>query len=408
MTRICRALGVVVKVVMPLGILLGTFALAKYQMDTSREAQQLKPPRQARMVDVIAVQRADVRTVVHAMGTVLPAQEIALMPQVSGQVVSLSPAVVPGGLVTAGEALLEIDPRDYEFSIEQCHQAVAQARLDLKLEQGNQVVAQAEYDLLDELVSQQDRELVLREPHLQRTEAAVEASEAALGQAELNRDRCRITAPFNGVIQDKQVDRGATVSPSTRLLTLIGTDAYWIEVRVRTDELKWIQIPRDTVGKGPPVRVFDKSQWGPDVSRQGCVIRLLPDLEARGRMARVLIRIEDPLSLESGDLPSLLIGSYVRVEITGRTIRSAFPVARDHLRNGNTVWIMNAKNELEIRPVEIAYRDKTTVYVSRGLEPGERLVVTDLGAPVETMPLGLGPPSPDQTFLPANGTENPS
>jgi RND family efflux transporter MFP subunit len=341
------------------------------------------------------------------MGTVIPAEEVTLTPQVSGQIVSLSPSVVPGGLVKTDDVLLEIDARDYEYAIQQCNQAMARAQLDLKLERGNQAVARAEYNLLDDMVSEQDRELVLREPHLKQVQAAWEASKAALAQAELNRDRCRIKAPFNGIIREKRVDRGATVSPATQLLTLTGTDAYWIEVVVRADELKWIQLPDDKDRDGSLVRVFDKSQWGSDVYREGTVIRLLPDLETDGRMARLLVCVRDPLSLNSGDLPLLLIGSYVRVEIRGKTIPTVIPVARDHQRNGDVVWIMNSENGLEIRPVEIVFRDKLIVYVRHGLEPGERIVVTDIEAPVENMPLCLVSSLSDETLHPKSQEEAP-
>jgi hypothetical protein len=50
---------------------------------------------------------------------------------------------------------------------------------------------------------------------------------------------------------------------------------------------------------------------------------------------------------------------------------------------------MDADDELEIRPVEIVFRGETEVCVSGGLAAGERLVVTDLPAPVAGMPLRL-------------------
>jgi hypothetical protein len=191
------------------------------------------------------------------------------------------------------------------------------------------------------------------------------------------------------------VDQGATVSPSMGLLSLIGTNEYWIEVTVRVDELNLIQTPDNDFGEGSPAQIFDKSQWSPDVYRRGNVIRLLPDLETAGRMVRLLIRVQDPLSLDSSDLPILLIGSYVRVEITGKTIPSVVPVNRGYLHNGNTVWIMNQENCLEIRSVEIVFGDKSTVYVSHGIEPGEHIIVTDIVAPLENMLLRLESSSPN-------------
>jgi hypothetical protein len=50
---------------------------------------------------------------------------------------------------------------------------------------------------------------------------------------------------------------------------------------------------------------------------------------------------------------------------------------------------MNKDNALEIRSVIIAYRGQHEVFISEGLETGDRLVVTDISAPTEGMPLRL-------------------
>jgi RND family efflux transporter MFP subunit len=303
--------------------------------------------------------------------------------------------------------LLKIDSRDYEFFIQQSSHAVAQAQLDLKLEQGNQVVAKAEYKMLEELVSQEDCELVLRELHLKQAEAALKASEAELAQARLNLERCQITAPFNGVVREKYIDLGASVSPSTQLLRLIGTDEYWIEIAVRTDELELIHIPdSNNNDDGSMVRIFNKSQWDSNTSRQGSIIRLLPTLETNGRMARLLVSVQDPLSLNADDMPLLLIGSYVHAEIAGKIIYSVFPLKREYLRNGDTVWIMNQDNCLEIRPVQIAYRDKSFIYIREGLEATDRIIITNIETPIENMPVSLNTSLMDTAAIQNNREES--
>jgi len=106
-------------------------------------------------------------------------------------------------------------------------------------------------------------------------------------------------------------------------------------------------------------------------------------------MARVLVSVPDPLGLEdaSGKTPPLLIGSYVRIEIEGTVLENVIALDRDHLRDGNRVWIMNGRDELEIRRVEVAYRGRERVLVADGLKAGEKVVTTDLTAPVAGMPL---------------------
>jgi hypothetical protein len=87
----------------------------------------------------------------------------------------------------------------------------------------------------------------------------------------------------------------------------------------------------------------------------GRVVRLYGEIEAEGRMARLLVAVDDPFCLKPAnqDQPKLLMGTFVQAEIEGRTLESVYPIARPHLRDNNTVWIMDANDQLEIRPGQI-------------------------------------------------------
>ena len=134
----------------------------------------------------MSVQQDDCKTKVIADGIVIPAQQVTLRPQVTGQVVDISEDVVPGGIVQAGQKLIEIDHRDYEILVRQRKSDVAKALKDLKVEEGSQAIAKQEYELLDEVISEEDRELVLREPQLASTKAAQESAQATLEKAQLD------------------------------------------------------------------------------------------------------------------------------------------------------------------------------------------------------------------------------
>ncbi len=385
-------------------ILVGAFAAYRYQMNTSPRAGRKKPPPQARLVQVIPTRKADCTTTVTGDGIVMPAQQVTLRPQVTGRLVEVSDDVIPGGIVKAGQKLMAVDHRDYEILVRQRQYDVANAVKNLKVEQGNQAIAQQEYELLGEEISNEDRELVLREPQLASAQAAEESAKAALQKAQLDLTRCDIVAPFNSIIQDKQADLGATVSVNTNLMTLIGTDEAWIEVKVWIDKLKWLTIPHQNGDSGSKVKIHNTLAWGADRYRTGRVVRLIGELETQGRLARLLVAVDDPFCLkpENRNMPQLLMGSYVSAEIEGKTLTSVFPIKWSHLRGeNNKVWIMDNENKLEIRPVQVLFRDSDQVYINEGLSEGENLVVTDIAAPVEDMPLRVASleeenPSSDQ------------
>lgn len=377
--------------IIPLAILAATALYAKHLIDTRPSAQRQTPPPQARLVSVQIAEPVNHQTSVSAMGTVVPARRITLTPEVSGRIVYISPLVIPGGAIEQGQVLLRIDERNYAAVVKQRESEVARAELNLKLEQGNQLVAQQEYELLGEIVEDQDRELVLRQPHLEEARAALEAAKAALAKAELDVERCTVKAPFNAVIQEKFVDVGAQVAMNSSLLAIMGTDEYWVQAKVNVDQLRWITVPDGDREKGSAAKVFNEAAWGPDAWRQARVLRLLGELEEQGRLAQVLVSVQDPLALESAAaaLPPVLVDSYVRVEMLGAELTNVFPVPRDYLHDGEYIWVMNDESRMEIRPVEVAFRDKQTVYLSGGLEAGDRIVVTDISAPVDGMLLRL-------------------
>lgn len=377
-------------------IIILALAFAKYQIDTRPKAERKRPPQQARLVTVQPAEQITYKTLVSAMGTVVPAKEITLSPEVSGRVVFVSPLVIPGGIIQEGKTLIRIDARDYEAVVKLRQSEVSRAKLNLKMEQGNQLVAQQEYTMLDDIIQDQDEELILRRPHLEEAQAALEAAEAALATAQLNVNRCTVNAPFNAVIQDKFVDVGAQVTAASSLLKIMGTDEYWVEALVPVNQLEWITIPKNNRRPGSSAKIFD-SVWAPDAYREGTVIRLLGQLEEQGRLAQVLVSVKDPLVLESDspNVPPVLVDSYVRVEIEGKTLPKVFPVNRDNLHDGENIWIMDENDRLKILPVEIVFRDKEMVYLSNGLRAGDRIVTTDISAPVNGMLLRLDDSSGD-------------
>ena len=364
----------------------GVFGMS-YIKNSSPKAKKRPPEKHAALVQVEPLALSSQRVTVSAMGSVIPASEIELKSRVAGEVVEVSPDFVEGGFLKAGQPILKIDPQDYLLDIEQKKSAVTSARYALKLELGHQDVAKREWELLNQgkPADPLDLELALRKPHLEKARADLAAAEADLKQAKLILARTRVAAPFNAIVRSETVEVGSQVAAQEMLGELVGTDAYWVKASIPVDRLDWIRIPRKAGESGSHARVF----YGDQQETAGQVIKLLGDLEAEGRMARILVAVEDPLGLKAGrgDQPPLLIGEYVRVEIEGRELKDVYRIPRAALRDNESVWIATADGRLEIRKVETLWRDADTVLLRDGLSPGELLVTSDIAAPVEGMAL---------------------
>lgn len=391
------------RMVLPLLVLALGVGGAVWLIRTAPQAPRQPPAPVARLVEVVEAQFGLHPVRIPAMGRVLPAQEVTLYPRVSGEVVAMHEQFLPGSRFAAGELLLQIDPSDFRLAVTQRESELVQARSALALEQGQQAVARQEYELLGREIPEADRDLVLRRPQLEQARARVQAAEAALEQARLNLERTSVRAPFACTVRARMVNVGSQVTPATPLATLAGTEESWVETTVPVDQLEWLWIPGRNSPTGSVARIWRAGGSSGGAVRLGTVLRLLPDLEKDGRLARLLVSVTDPLALETqhAGLPPLLLGDAVRVELEGRTVR-AVAVDRRWCRDGDQVWIMNERNELEIRPVQVAFRAPEVLLVTGGLRPGERIVISELPAAVPGLPLRLATGGPSDAS--ADGT----
>lgn len=450
-----RRLGRFLMVILAVAILAGAGAVCYYWLAHRPKARRRPPRPRATLVEVSRVHLCEEQIIVSAMGTVVPAKSIELASRVGGQVISVSPEFIPGGMFKAGDTLLRIDPQDYALAVRQrqaelqrrqaeleqrsaqitqCQTEIDKAQSNLTLELARQSVARREYELLGETIRSEDEALVLRKPQLKAakatcaaaeaakrsaeagikmTLASKAAAEAALDKAELDLNRTTIRAPFDAVIQSRFVELGSQVSPNQRLATLVGTSEFWVKVSVPVDELKWIHIPGFNAERGSRVRVRYDSAWGPEAFRLGTVKRLTTNLEPHGRMAVLLVSVKDPLDtkVEPSRRHPLLLGSYVRAEIEGRFLPNVVRIPRTALHEGENVWLMKSDRTLEIRPVRIAWSGNDYVLVNQGLKEGERLITSDLAAPVEGMLLRITGPVADSDAdrrAAATGTVHPA
>lgn len=358
---------------------------AAYFKKTAPRADKRPPKVVAPLVEVTTVAPGNHQVVVTAMGTVIPARNMSLESRVTGEVIRMHPEFQVGGLLKADEEVLQVDPGDYELAVTRAQSAVVEAEYAMTLEEGRQDIARREWTILsgDKPGDPLDQELALRQPHLRKAKADLAAARANLEQARIDLARTRITVPFNAVVRSRNVDVGSQVVPQKPLADLVGTDAYWIEVSIPVDRLTWIDIPRRTGEAGAAAIV--RNQVGRAVTGQ--VIRLLSDLEAEGRMARLLVEVANPLVVDPAGAPQppLILGEYVRVEIQGRILDQVFRIPRTALRDNSRLWIADQQGILHVRDVEPLWRDADHVLLREGLAPGDRLIISDLAAAVDGM-----------------------
>lgn len=344
------------------------------------------PSDNSRLVNTLRVEKAEHRPMLEVMGLVVAKRQVTLHPQVSGEIVQINPALVPGYTISVDETAIRLDDRDYHIALQRMASNVTKARADLLLEQGRQAIARQEYELTGRQLSSDDENLVLRRPQLQSAEAALALAEADLAQANLSLERTTIKPPFDGQIVKLNVELGSFVNTSTTLLEMVDTAEFRLEASVPAKQLQWLTCG-DSIS-GSPVKVYSPS-WPEKLFRKGYVLSVSPSLEAGTRMARVLIAIPDPLALkpENHQQPTIRVNDYLRADIQGPVIANVVALPREYLHNGNTVWLISDDNTLDIRTVVPLFIGKNSVLIANGIATGEHIVTSALSAPVPGLPL---------------------
>lgn len=374
-----------------IGVVIASVAAAVALVVTKEDPPRAEKPLEGTLVEVIRVSRGRHEVDLHAKGTVVPAMEVMLQPEVGGRVVWQSGELVPGGRFDHDDPILKVDARDYELAVESFRSEVRRARLEHMLEKRRGEVAKREWSSFGQIdATDEQRALAQREPQLEATKLALKAAQSSLKKAELDLERTTLRAPFNSMVVSENVDLGQLISPQTNVARLVGTDEYHVQVSVPVQSLRTIRARTDDT-PGSPVNIIQRVGQG-TIKRRGELIRQLPDLDPGGAMARILVRIEDPLG-DPGELP-LLLGSFVDVVIAAQPIEEAIRVPRAALRNGRNVYVMNDEDLLEIRDVEIAWNEPDAVLVTAGLGPGERVIVSRVATPIPNMLLRTAEPTP--------------
>ena len=158
-------------------------------------------------------------------------------------------------------------------------------------------------------------------------------------------------------------------------------------------------------------RAFIRYDSGTEsIEHQGRIIRLLGDLDPAARTARVLVEIENPFSLTDDDADPdrpalrdapLLLGSFVSVQLEGHQDHPVIELPRSALHDGQYIYVASDDDTLHIRDVHVAWRHSETIAISEGIEPGERIITSNLPAPIEGMPLRV------ETSAVLRGTDDP-
>ena len=318
----------------------------------------------------------DLTMVVHSQGMIMPKEKTILVAQVGGKITQLSPAFIRGGFVKTGDVLAWIDDSDYQTQLIEAQANLASARASLQQEKAKGHVAEREWQ---QITNASPSELGLRKPQLAQEVARVRAATAGVSRAKRNLERTEIIAPYDAIIESKQVGLGSYVGGGSVIGELARIDVGEVRLPIADKDLYFLT----NQGVNSPVSLHALFNGKP-ATWLGTIVRNEGIIDSKSRMNYLVAQVKTPYNLEK----PLKFGSYVSVDITGVTVKNAAIVPR-HLIKERGLAFMTDDNLLHFESVEVIRQQGDNMVISGQLHDYENVIVSALDVPVEGMKLAL-------------------
>lgn len=390
----------------PLVILLGlvvAVTMVRSRKAAETHAAEIPPP----LVRVMTARVQDYRFTVNSQGTVEARTDITLVSEVSGRVVSVSPALAAGGFFDQGEVLATLEALDYEAAAERARAEVKRAELRLAQEEAQADMARREWERLGEGDA---TPLTLRELQVAEATATAASARAALKQAERDLERTRIRAPFTGRVRVKNVDAGQYLSRGAAVAQIYAVDYAEVRLPLPDADAAFVDLPldyRDRRAATSP-EVFLNATFAGETHRwTGRIVRTEGEIDPKSRMLYAVARVEDPYGRNgSAGGPPLAVGLFVDADILGRNVENVVVIPRSAVRGRNQVLLVDAEDRLHPREVEILRTEGEDVIVGSGIAEGESVCLTPLDAVVDGMKVRTLRPDPENPEIKTGGVSS--
>ena len=398
--------------------------IAAWLVMTGPEPARVALSEAAIPVEVVTAEARSLSPAASGFGLSRPARSWQAVASVRGSIISTHPDLASGRFIPEGAEVLRIDPSEYEL-------ALAEAQADLASLETEATQLDAERANLEGVLGLERERLALAEQDLARTEQlvaqgsmpqtrldeqlrttltfrrTVQELENALAlmpvqrdrlEAQMDRTRVRIAragrdlsqttllAPFDMRVTSRQVEAFQFVNAGQPLLTGEGIAQAEIVAQIPVDAFRRVVtavLGTTTLAPLDRMHVADMSAVaaevrlvGTDVTWPARVAQVEAGLDPRTRTVQVVLSVDAPYDFGADGMP-LVANMYLAVELTGPPLppRVALP---DHAVHDGRLLIMDAQDQLELRAVDVAFRQGGQAILQGGVEPGERVVLTDV------------------------------
>lgn len=351
---------------------------------------QFVPPPPPQVVVAHPLQKDVVRYLTYS-GSTEAYLDVELRARVAGFLEEV--AFQPGARVKKGDLLFVIDKRRYAAAVQRAEASVSSAEAAFRAAESDAAIAE---DLAKQRAgSEIDR--IVKVAQRESAKAAIDVAAAELANARLDLEYCEVRSPIDGRITKNLVDVGNLVGygTPTALARVVASRPIFVTVELNEADLLTLRRERLAKDVQPEPGQIEPGQWWPvelalgdtpQFTIQGRVDYVDPLLNPANSTLKVRCRFDN-----DGDL--LLPGLFARVRfpLASRAALVVPDVALLTDQGGRYALVVDERDEVAIRRVEIGDLDGSLRVVRSGLTTSERVVVNGLqrarpGAKVQPIP----------------------
>jgi membrane fusion protein (multidrug efflux system) len=312
--------------------------------------------------DLLTMAPRDLRQTLAASGSLRAYNQAAVKARVAGEVREV--LVREGETVKAGQVLVRMDEADYRARVVQAEGALLAARgqLDIaaKARENNRALLDRGFiskNAYDTASSQYD----IAQANVNAAQGGLDVSRKALGDTV-------IRAPIAGVVASRSVQPGEKVSADNKLLDVVDLGRMEMEVAVPTSDIIGI-----APGQEVTVRVEGLPQPLP-----ASVVRINPATQAGSRSIMTYLQLDNPQN-------RLRAGMFGEARLTLAKKAGVLAAPPSALQvNGDSAYVYAIEQDKLVRRqvrtgITGSDGDATLIEVTGGLEPGARIVRSNLG-----------------------------
>jgi multidrug efflux system membrane fusion protein len=353
-----RAIGAVVIL-----SLVAIVVLWRLNHGTEVPAAEAQTPAPGVPVTAGTVAAQDVPVFLNGIGTVQAYNMVAIKSRVDGQIVKVD--FKEGQDVKQGEPLLQIDPRPFQAALEQ-------AQANKQKDEAQLVGAQLDLDRYEKLIGsgwQTRQSYDQQKATVGQLQASIKGDEAQINTAKLNLSYSDIRSPIDGRLGAKLVDKGNLVhaNDNAPLVTITEVKPIFVSFTLPQETLDDVRENH----KGSPLVVYAYSGDGKKQLAEGKLTLIDNSIDQSTGTVHLKARFDN-------DDERLWPGQFVSLRVVLSTRREVATVPAQTVQNGPNgyyAYVIKPDDTVERRAVDIASIQDGIAVVTKGLSPGERIVV---------------------------------